>query len=395
MSEHVLDLISIPQERGIDVNHHPYSNTKDPEQHTDGNDNNNGDGDNDYSNANATTNNKSNTTNGHSSTCIFLERFLHDAEKSDSKKGRQTPQQQHSQQHQQQYRWASSSPSSGKMQGRGSTGGGNRVSSGTSVQRSASFHHLDQLNLSNNNNNSSGHSNGAARAHTAQARKNGPFSHSTSPNGRAPLGSTNLISPRSSARSPHVAASLSTHGHHIQVGGPRGSTGNLYTSELSHRPGSRYQPSLDYALGVSTDEELTTDTSFSGQNYSKTHHQHRPKSSGSLAANERENYNYSNTGSDSESVGCSQSQNEAEDPFGPRLSSRQMTLLSAMSGQQKDAILCDAIQIGDRASITVNQKPPRYGRKKRKLMHFIAKHNISESWINLYTVNESTTKVPS
>ncbi|RUS80818.1 hypothetical protein EGW08_011439 [Elysia chlorotica] len=341
---------SAAAERGIDVNHHPY-----------GNDNYNGDGDNDNSNINSTTNGNNNT-NSHSSTYIFLERFLHDTENSDSRKGRQTPQNQHSNQ---QYRWASTPPGSGKTQGRAVTpGGGKRVSSGTGVQRSASFHHLDQLNPG-----SSGRSNGTTRAHTAQARKNSPFSHSTSPNGRATPASTNLISPRVSARSPHVSASLSTHGQHGQAGGPRGSTGNLYTSELGHRPGSRYQPSLDYALGVSTDEELTTDTSISGHNYSKTHHPNRPKSSGSLAANEQENNNYqpySNTGSDSESNGCSQSQNEAEDLFGPRLSSRQMAILSAMSGQQKDAILCDAIQIGDRASITVNQKPPRYGRKKPK-----------------------------
>ncbi|GFR64184.1 myosin-7B-like [Elysia marginata] len=354
-------------ERGIDVNHHPYSNSKDAD-HTDANDNDHHDGQN---------NNNSNIntaphSNGHSSTYIFLERFLQDTESPDSRKGRITPQQHHSQQQQpqqQQHRWASTPPGTSKMRGRGSAGvGGRRVSSGAGVQRSASFHHLDQLNLPHNN---SSQSKVAARSHTAQTRKNSPYSHSTSPNGRANLGSANLISPRISARTPQVSTSVSTHGLHGQAGGaPRGSTGNLYTSEIGHRPGSRYQPSLDYALGVSTDEEFTTDTSFSGQNYSKTQqHQQRAKSAGSTLANGRDNYQhqpYSNTGSDSESVSCAQSQHEADDPFGPRLSSRQIALLSAMSGQQKDAILCDAIQIGDRASITVNQKPPRYGRKKPK-----------------------------
>ena len=345
------------------MNQRPYSNNKEGD-HTDGNDYHH-DGINDSNN---TSNNNYASTNGHSSTYIFLERFLHDTESPDSRKGRQHSHPQQAQP-QQQHRWASTPPGTAKLSSRSSAGGGGkRISSGASVQRSASFHHLDQLNLPKNS--TSSHGNGISRTHTVQARKNSPYSHSTSPNGRASLGSANLISPRASAKSPHLSASLSTHGQHASQ---RGSTGNLYTSERSHRPGSRYQPSLDYALGVSTDEEInTTDTSFSGHNYSKPQHQGRPKSSNSPAAHEREDNIYcqpfSNTGSDTETASCSQSQNEAEDPLGPRLSSRQMALLSAMSGQQKDAILCDAIQIGDRASITVNQKPPRYGRKKRKSM---------------------------
>ena len=48
--------------------------------------------------------------------------------------------------------------------------------------------------------------------------------------------------------------------------------------------------------------------------------------------------------------------------------SRDEMMLAQMqlTARQKDAMLSEAIAVGDRVSVTVPQKPPRYGRKKRE-----------------------------
>jgi hypothetical protein len=37
-----------------------------------------------------------------------------------------------------------------------------------------------------------------------------------------------------------------------------------------------------------------------------------------------------------------------------------------LTGRQRDELLSAALAVGDRVSVTVQQKPPRYGRKKRQ-----------------------------
>ncbi|XP_046573292.1 uncharacterized protein LOC124281313 [Haliotis rubra] len=111
--------------------------------------------------------------------------------------------------------------------------------------------------------------------------------------------------------------------------------GHMYKSET--RTGYKFQPSLEYSIGVSESKRKQT----------------RPYSA--MMGSPTED-------SDSD-TGWSVPDN-AE--LLQRLSHEQRVALSNMTAADKDKLLMEVINIGDRVSISVPQKAPRYGRKKVK-----------------------------
>ncbi|CAL1540711.1 unnamed protein product [Lymnaea stagnalis] len=200
------------------------------------------------------------------------------------------------------------------------------MGNGSLVQRSASFHHL------NHSGNGSGVPS-ANRSHSPRVRK---------------------------SDASHVHSDSSKQRRNV-----------VYSSEKMEKLSSKYRPSLDYPLGLSTDEEMTTESSrgWSGGN-SFRGSVARPKSA-YAGLGKGGNSLSSTTGSDTDTYSqeCS-SPGPGESAAAWRLTKRDKKLLAGLSSAHQDAILSDIIQMGDRISIDVPQKPPRYGRKKPKPVTF-------------------------
>ncbi|XP_071088725.1 calcium-binding and coiled-coil domain-containing protein 1-like [Haliotis cracherodii] len=111
--------------------------------------------------------------------------------------------------------------------------------------------------------------------------------------------------------------------------------GHLYKSET--RTGYKFQPSLDYSIGVLESKRKQT----------------RPYSA--MLSSPTED-------SDSDTGWGVPDNTELLQ----RLSHEQRVALSNMTAADKDKLLMEVISIGDRVSISVSQKAPRYGRKKVK-----------------------------
>ena len=139
-----------------------------------------------------------------------------------------------------------------------------------------------------------------------------------------------------------------------------GVTANIYLS--SERPNQpKYYPSLDYPLGVNTSSVSRRGlaSSKSSRQFSRLRQESTDSSVFSPRSAVCERAKLKSLGSDSESSGDEQIVDSKTDLFGPEM-------LDSMTDQEKDEILAEVIQMGDRVKILVPQKPPKYGRKKCK-----------------------------
>ncbi|XP_059170248.1 myosin-3-like isoform X2 [Physella acuta] len=198
--------------------------------------------------------------------------------------------------------------------------------------------------------------NNAARENGTKLQRSSSFHHPASQNGTKKKASFIGVSHdgRPWTCSPRSRKSFASSGE-------SSTSGFIYTSENKHKLNSKYPPSLDYYLGVNVDEELNSEASH----YTST--DQYPPSRLTANGGGRQGHSLSTTGSDTEYS----SQDIAGYVDSSKLTKHELSRLSHLTQSQKDDILCDIIQIGDRVSIEVPQKPPRYGRKKPQPINYI------------------------
>ncbi|KAK7114160.1 myosin heavy chain, clone 203-like isoform X2 [Littorina saxatilis] len=154
---------------------------------------------------------------------------------------------------------------------------------------------------------------------------------------------------------PHSRATRDTHTSCTRPG----TSSNVYRPET--RATSRFPPSLDYPLGGSNLDDGETWAQMSHAPHHPSNKQQQLKARPYSAAvtspypgGELDVHGDSCVDSDSGSEFSTSGKDDVA------LARMQLT------ARQKDEVLAAAIAVGDRVSITVAQKPPRYGRKKPK-----------------------------
>lgn len=110
---------------------------------------------------------------------------------------------------------------------------------------------------------------------------------------------------------------------------------NTTTYKSEKHVNTRLKPSLDYSIGPADDDKVMCESPREKTSQDK----------GPLP-------------SDADSVFSSESDFEEE------MTSEQEFVLKGVSAREKDIVLSEIINIGDRVLISVPQKPPRYGKKK-------------------------------
>ncbi|XP_005091342.2 uncharacterized protein LOC101862772 [Aplysia californica] len=206
------------------------------------------------------------------------------------------------------------------------------------LKRSESFHHL---NLS--------HSSSSAKPACGQKRAKSAI-RSTAPQ---------ITRSHSLRRSERVKNEQTIH-HITRPGG----SANIYISEKVGQLGSKYHPSLEYALGVNADDTATRNMAANNRHGGRQHQsssdtliKYRPRSGASDLKK-----GTTTGGSDTDSSSC-ENEPALDDS---KLELNQADMLHSLSSDRKDEILLEMIQNGDRVRVIVPQKPPRYGRKKPK-----------------------------
>ncbi|KAI8790344.1 integumentary mucin C.1, partial [Biomphalaria glabrata] len=164
----------------------------------------------------------------------------------------------------------------------------------------------------------------------------------------------------------------------------RSTSGIVYTPSRTPKLSSKFRPSLENSLGLNGTTE--------GRGSSSGAKSERPASS--IATSRRSQIQISNNLSNGAETDDSNEQaNLAAETLLSKLTRKEKKILSRLSPSQLDSILCYAIQNGDRVSVELDQKPPRYGKKQPKavqysgLVKFIGQIETSSSQ------NESTVYV--